>query len=70
MPGVAPFMSLLTKSGFFNPWVDLTDQQRFDLLGGAFWSEVAALGYDVVALKSYCWKMTGRSESDFIQNLR
>lgn len=64
------FLDLLNKTGYFNAWVDMTDQERFDLLGWKFWAEVSVLGYDVVTLKSYCWKMAGRPESDFIQNLR
>lgn len=64
------FLDLLNKTGYFNAWVDLTDQARFDLLGWKFWAEVADLGYDVVTLKSYCWKMTGRPEPEFVQNLR
>ena len=63
------FLKLLERSGYFNPWVDLTDQQRYDLLGAKFWREVSAMGFDVVTLKRQCWKMAGRPEADFTAEL-
>lgn len=66
MPEAKAFVELLDKTGYWNFYVDMTDQQRFDLLGGKFWVLVGALGFDVSKLKVLCWKYAGRPRDDLV----
>lgn len=63
------FIRMLELSGYWNFYVDMTDQQRFDLLGGKFWALVGGLGFNVAKLKALCWRKAGRPRDEFIVEL-